>query len=184
MPGQSTPLRASDFSPEQVEKFWSKVDRRGGPDACWLWLGSLSAHGYGVFYAGNGRYVRANRLAHALAHGAIGADEVAAHRCDTPPCCNPAHIGACDQRTNVADRNRKGRQDHGPNAPRWSPRPRRGRVRGERAPRAKLTAEQVREIRARYAAGGVTQAALCSEYGVTRNAMQLLLYRKSWRHVE
>lgn len=38
---------------------------------------------------------------------------------------------------------------------------------GERAPRAKLTNDQARKIRERYAAGGITQAALAAEYGLS-----------------
>lgn len=42
---------------------------------------------------------------------------------------------------------------------------------GERGTRAKLTNDQVREIRRRYAAGGVTQTALAAEYGLSRPGM-------------
>src|SRR5438874_974236 len=27
--------------------FWSKVDKSGGPDACWPWTGCINAWGYG-----------------------------------------------------------------------------------------------------------------------------------------
>src|ERR1035441_9381577 len=29
------------------ERFWSKVDKRGGPDDCWPWMGARYAKGYG-----------------------------------------------------------------------------------------------------------------------------------------
>jgi hypothetical protein len=48
---------------------------------------------------------------------------------------------------------------------------------------AKLTEAKVREIRRRYAAGGVTQAALAAEYGVGYGGIQGVISRKTWKHV-
>lgn len=45
-----------------AERFWEKVDRSGGPNACWPWLGAINKYGYGHFRM-NGKVVRANRLA-------------------------------------------------------------------------------------------------------------------------
>ena len=56
--------------------------------------------------------------------------------------------------------------------------------RGERHPRAKLTEADVRAIRVRYAAGGVTQKRLADEFGVTESNIKLIIDRKSWNHVE
>lgn len=36
-------------NPDIVAKFWAQVDRSGGPDACWPWLGKKTkedARGY------------------------------------------------------------------------------------------------------------------------------------------
>lgn len=54
------------------------------------------------------------------------------------------------------------------------------RARGEGSSSAKLTWDDVREIRRRYAAGGVTQTALCREYGVSPGTMCVLLQGKTW----
>jgi DNA-binding MarR family transcriptional regulator len=45
---------------------------------------------------------------------------------------------------------------------------------------AKLTWEQVREIRTRYAAGGVTQTELAAEYGVTPSNLGPILTGETW----
>lgn len=176
-------MQRSQFTPEQIEKFWSRVDTSGGPEACWPWTGATHPHGYGMFCLAARRYVRANRVAYCLVHGEIADGLVAAHECDAPGCCNPAHIKAITQLENIADRNRKGRQDHGPNAPRWARPPKTGPARGERAPRARLTAEQVREIRGRYARGGISQKRLAAEYGVWEYAIWMIVHGKSWQHV-
>lgn len=55
--------------------------------------------------------------------------------------------------------------------------------RGEAAPRAKLTAEKVREIRRRYA-NGETFAALGIAFGVTPQAIMAVVHRRTWQHVD
>lgn len=56
----------------------------------------------------------------------------------------------------------------------------RGRATGEANPRSVMTWEIVREIRRRYAAGGVTQAVLAAEAGVSQVAVGKVLRLKSW----
>jgi hypothetical protein len=62
---------------------------------------------------------------------------------------------------------------------------RRGRIRkGESHPHAVLTEEIVREIRTRYATEKVSQARLALDYGVKQMAINRVILRKSWKHVE
>lgn len=37
-----------------AERFWSKVDRSGGSDGCWVWTRARNTWGYGSF-GGGGR---------------------------------------------------------------------------------------------------------------------------------
>lgn len=55
--------------------------------------------------------------------------------------------------------------------------------RGEHRYNARLTEENVRELRAVYAAGGVTQQALADRYGVSLMAINKVLNGKAWAHV-
>jgi hypothetical protein len=55
--------------------------------------------------------------------------------------------------------------------------------RGERSPNAKLTREQVLEIRRLYATGGVTQKALAAEYGVAESNVWAILKGRAWADV-
>ena len=63
-----------DFKPlygDVVERFWSKVDKRG-PDDCWPWLGTLEPTGYGQFFTnGTPRLAKAHRFAYELVVGPI-----------------------------------------------------------------------------------------------------------------
>lgn len=59
-----------------------------------------------------------------------------------------------------------------------------GPGRGSVHPRAKLTEDLVRSIRAEYAAGGVSELQLAARYGVSGSTLHRLLARKTWTHVE
>ena len=150
-------------------KFWARVDRSGGPDACWLWLGARLPKGYGVLSV-NGVHSSAHRFAFTYAHGAIPEGLWVLHRCDTPECVNPAHLYAGSPRQNSADMVARGRATKV------------GRP-GEENPAAKITDADVRMIRARYAAGGTTLAALGREYGLSQTNVSAIIRRKHWQHV-
>src|ERR1035437_6125251 len=89
--------RAPSEALDPVEVFWSKVDRLGGPDACWPWMGARDQDGYGLFRppkATRRPTQRAHRFALELKLGRPLAPGMQARHavCDNPPCCNPAHL--------------------------------------------------------------------------------------------
>lgn len=57
------------------------------------------------------------------------------------------------------------------------------KARGERVNTAKLTADQVREIRHKYAAGGGSQKELGRHYGVSQAEVGYIVLRQTWAHV-
>jgi hypothetical protein len=57
-------------------------------------------------------------------------------------------------------------------------------LRGEGHGSAKITAQIVREIRARYAAGGTTHAQLAVSYGLGKSHVAKIIRREVWAHVE
>lgn len=88
--------------------FWAKVERRG-PDECWPWVGARKPRGYGNVRI-DGKYRLAHRVAWELATGTtIPSGCIVMHRCDNPPCCNPAHLLMGTMKDNTADMRRKGR---------------------------------------------------------------------------
>jgi len=58
-----------------------------------------------------------------------------------------------------------------------------GPGRGASHPKAKLTEDLVRQIRAEYAAGGCTERDLADRYGVDAGTMHRLLTRQTWKYV-
>jgi hypothetical protein len=74
------------------ERFWSKV-AIGSPGECWEWQRSRRGGGYGQFRVSVGQSPqRSSRVAWTLACGPIPDGLWVLHRCDNPPCCNPAHL--------------------------------------------------------------------------------------------
>lgn len=97
------------------DRFWTYVDRRGGPDACWPWQAATDKDGYGKFQHGphgGQEHIRAHRYALRVTVGGDG--EATLHwKCDNPPCCNPAHPRWGTQTENRADCTAKGRNATG-----------------------------------------------------------------------
>jgi hypothetical protein len=83
----------------RIARFWSKVDRSGGPDACWPWAGSLSG-GYGHLRF-NKSYTYSHRVAWTLTNGPVVDGMVIDHLCRNRACCNPAHLEPVTNRENL-----------------------------------------------------------------------------------
>jgi hypothetical protein len=95
-----------------AERFWSKVDKTGGPDACWPWLAGKTPLGYGRARWG-GQTIYSHRVAFVVTTGEDITGWVICHSCDNPSCCNPKHLWSGTQRDNMRDRERKGRGHNG-----------------------------------------------------------------------
>lgn len=97
---------------EYVGRFWSYVDRSGGPDACWPWLkstrgGNQGEHRkkgvagvYGQFWY-RGTNVYSHRFAYETKNGKIPDGCDIDHSCENTLCCNPAHLKAVSPALNT-----------------------------------------------------------------------------------
>lgn len=141
------------------------VDRSGGPDACWPWLGFRNRKGYGKFDGGPlGQY--APRVALALDGRPVEDGRQACHHCDNPPCVNPRHLYSGTQLDNSRDAVARGRTAH-------------NRLPGELHPNSKLTATAVVAIRTQLAAGA-TQRQVATAFAVSQSAISSIARGRSW----
>lgn len=146
------------------ERFWGKVDMRG-PDECWPWMASIFKDaGYGQFrIAGTG--VGAHRMAYALTKGPIPAGLEVLHDCDNRLCCNPAHLWTGTKADNRQDCVAKGRQAF-----------------GERQGSAKLTEDQVREIRQLHSEGK-NLGLIAGSMNVSKQNISYIVRGVTWKHI-
>lgn len=117
--------------------------------------------------------MRAHRVAYELTYGPIPAGLNVLHSCDNPPCVRPDHLRVGTQRDNAQDAIKRHR--------RFSPF--KGQIQaGEMNRNTRLTSEDVRDIRRRYAAGEY-QHSIAERYGLTRSNVSHIVRRKSWQSV-
>lgn len=102
-------------SPEFQKRFWSKVDKSAGDNACWLWTASTT-HRYGqisTYQNGKRKITQAHRVAWVIFNCAdIPPGMFVCHHCDNPTCVNPMHLFVGTAQDNVDDKMRKGRGNH------------------------------------------------------------------------
>lgn len=132
---------------------------------CWLWLGMYqTGKEYGLFC-----FRRETRKAHRASweinHGKIPHEMHVLHHCDTPACVNPNHLFIGSHADNMADRGKKNRS--------------RGPL-GEAAPAAKLTEDDVKQIRSSLK----STKTLALIYGVNKSTIERILNRTTWNHVD
>lgn len=75
----------------ESERFWSKVDTTGGPDACWIWRAHRNVKGYGRFRRGT-IAIGAHRFAYETLVGVIPPGLQIDHLCSNTGCVNPKHL--------------------------------------------------------------------------------------------
>jgi len=158
------------------ERLARGIDRSGGDDSCWPWTRMTSRNGYGLLVESHhGRRVLAHRLSYEIHSGApIPGGLFVCHRCDNPPCCNPAHLFLGTQSDNAHDMwNKRRGYVRGPGS---------RAAKGSRVGGAKLRESDVPEIRAARQSG-LRLKEIASRHGVSEATVSMIVNGKTWRHV-
>lgn len=125
---------------------------------CWLWIASHFSSGYGAFKIAK-KARRAHRVSWELANGEIPEGVLVCHKCDIRSCVNPEHLFLGTNADNTRDMQEKGR-----------------------IPTAKLTGEQVLEIRDLRSKGFLLKE-LALIFGVSKPLVCNIINNKRWKHV-
>lgn len=125
-------------------------------DGCWGWTGATNGRGYSQLGVGRS-HVYGHRLSYEIHHGVVPSGLFVLHRCDNPPCTNPAHLFVGTHSDNMRDAIYKGR-------------------------RGTLTVDQVVEIR-RLRAAGVTYRVLAPAFGISESNVGMIVNRQTWKGV-
>lgn len=153
------------ISPQELFERYVKI---AAPEGCWEWSGARDRDGYGICgnRSGSEGERRAHRFSYELHFGPITEGFIICHRCDNPPCCNPAHLYLGTDADNATDR-----------------KDRLGYPLGCKNSNAKLTESTVGEIKAALRSG-MSGYRLAKQFGVSERAINFIRHGRTWKHVE
>lgn len=143
------------------KKFFQKI--RLVASGCIEWTAARNAGGYGVMGVGDRRTRLAHHVSWFLKYGVW--PERLMHTCDNPGCVKPSHLRESTQAENMADMVVKGRQ-----------------AKGELVGSAKLTNQQVEQVRELAATTNITLKDLAVQYGINPSTVSQIVRGKQRPH--
>ena len=170
----------------EIEKkfFFERLEARSKKiiDGCWVWNGARTSAGYGEINRHKCLHLT-HRLSWLIHRGEIPIGMHVLHKCDNPPCWNPAHLFLGNHQANTDDKIAKGRMRH-------------GHLYGDQHPArahpetylkygtdhwaARINMEIARQIRADWASGVMRKAEIASKFGVNRGTVHHIIVGKQW----
>ena len=146
-------------------------------ECCWLWQGARNHAGYGrtcyTLLAGEETY--AHRVAWAMARQGMNppSELEVCHACDVPRCCNPSHLFEGTQDDNMKDMVAKGRSHATPSTFQS----------GSSHRLARLSKDDVRQIRALYVPRKITLNMLANQFNISFQHVSDIVHRKKWTSI-
>lgn len=162
---------------------------------CWPWLCSFDKDGYGRTSLFGINY-QVHRVVYKIATGIDPGELIVRHKCDNPPCCNPAHLLLGTNADNVKDRDirkrtakgtRNGAHTHPEKIRRGSDHPLRKdpslAARGSKNGFSKLTEDQVKELRCLRKHEKLSFKELAKMFNIKYVTVSAIVRNLIWKHV-
>lgn len=143
-----------------IDLFFQNIEKTSD---CWLWEKGSLLKGYGLF-ALNGANILAHRFSYLYHYGELPNNLMVCHTCDNPKCVNPKHLFLGTSKENLQDMAKKGRR------------------KGEKHACAKLTENQVLDIRKRVQ-NGEKPTVVAKKFNISYNYLRDIVRRKYWTHI-
>lgn len=148
------------------ERFLSKTSEKL-KNGCEEWLGSYYPNGYGQFrgMCKSGKWhFRAHRFSYEMHYGPFNYSLFVCHKCDNRRCVNPEHLFLGNQKENIADCIRKGRN-----------------AKGEKQHKAKLSQRMVARIRYAAEHSKLTYKELAKAFDVHASTIGFVVTERTWK---
>jgi hypothetical protein len=172
----STFMRTAMLLGYTLEHIWSRLNKfidKTNSTGCHIWTGGLTKQdGYGKFCIrekgnrNNNVGFKAHRLIYELTKGPLNGLHVL-HTCDNKKCVNPDHLRLGTHQDNMRDMVQKKRH-----------------IFGLKSSFAKLTPDDVREIRRLYNLEQFSTRALGKLYNVDGKHINNIVRYRKWKHME
>jgi len=143
------------------------------PTPCWEWPGHKSPKGYGML-GFQKKVWRVHRIFWELVNGSVSRHLEVCHHCDNPACYRLEHLFLGTHSDNIKDAKRKNRLRN---------------PKGEEHGNAKLTDDQVLEIRklykpGRHYSGKVLAKDVAKKFGISLHMVYRIVHRINWKHLK
>lgn len=148
----------------EVDRFWSRVSPANSITGCMEWDKSNVVGGYGRVQFQK-HLLLAHRASWIIAYGEVPDNLRVLHSCDNPLCVNIDHLFLGTDLDNTKDKYAKGRE---------------GILKGEDHPMAKLSTQQVEEIR-ELLSKGINKQKIAAQFNITVRMVYYILNKDNWK---
>lgn len=145
-----------------IDRFLEKISLPKQLHDCWEWNASTGSHGYGQLMMPGNKPITSHCFSYKHFIGPIPTGLHVLHSCDNRKCVNPSHLFLGTNNDNIQDRVNKGRSVKA---------------------MAKLSEDDVREMRRLYNVDDVPVSVLAQQFGIKPRTVYDVIKYVTWKHL-